>query len=368
MTKTIVMIGNTSWGMFRFRGDLIKSFINHGYKVIVLAPHDEWSIRIEAIGAKFIEVKVDRKGTNPFKDVVYALNLTRIILKTRADVVINYTIKPVLYGSLASWLARVPKRIAVTTGLGNTFSNNNLINKITKILYKVLLKFSTEVWFLNTDDRKTFLENKLVRKNKIFLLPGEGIDVEYYSPIYSSENNFTFTLISRMLWDKGVGIFAESAKDLKLLHPHLNFVLVGPVDEGNPEGIPLSQLESWHKDGILKYIGAKDDIRPVLKETSCLVHPTYYKEGLPRILMEANAMGIPCITTNIPGCRDVIQHQYNGLLVMPNDTKSLTDSMKKFLNLSKDSRTEFAENGRKKMVNEFSSKIIKDIYFQRLKL
>lgn len=366
MNKTIVMIGNMSWGMFKFRADLMKEFIRLGHNVVVIAPHDEWSKEIEILGCKFMHLKVDRKGINPFKDFLYILKLTKILLALKADIALTYTIKPVLYGSVASWFAGVPQRIAITTGLGYTFSVNNWVAKITRCLYKFSLKFASQVWFLNHDDLSIFLENGLVQKQKTFILPGEGVDVEYYKPTPRSGDNITFTLISRMLWDKGVGIFVECAEEIKKTHPHVKFFVVGPVDSDNPESIPLETLEEWNKKGFISYLGPMNDVRNVLNNTSCLVHPTYYKEGLPRVLMEANAMGIPCITTDIPGCRDVIKHSLNGFLVKPKDRQQIKESIIHFINLDKEAKIELAINARSTIVRTFSSDKINSTYKKQL--
>lgn len=365
MKKTILMIGNTSWGMFRFRGDLMQKLISQGHRVVVVAPLDNYSTEIEKLGGKFVDVSVDRKGTNPFKDLLYLIRLIRIYLNEKPEVVFTYTIKPILYGIIAAWLAQVPQRIAVTTGLGNTFNSNNLINKITKILYRISLTFASEVWFLNRDDAATFIDHKLVTQNKVFLLPGEGVNLDYYLPARHN-GTWTFTLMSRMLWDKGVGIFVEAAQELKERYPLVNFWLVGPVDEGNPEGIELSQLEEWNNQGLIKYLGVTDDVREVLKQTTCLIHPTYYKEGLPRVLMEACSMEVPCITTNIPGCREVVVDGLNGILVPPNNSRALTQAIINFMELSEEARNAFSTQGRIRMRDNFSMEKINSIYLSKI--
>lgn len=366
--KTIVMIGNTSWGMFHFRAETIKEFVSRGHKVIVLAPKDEFSFRFLELNCEFKEINLSRKGTKIFGELSSIKELTSKLATIKPDIVLSYTVKPVIYGTLAAKLSGVKKIIAITTGLGFVFNHNNLTTTVAKLLYKFVLNFANEVWFLNRDDESTFIQAKLVQKQKTFVLPGEGVDVKHYSPSSENKHDIVFTLISRMLWDKGVGVFVESASILKKKYPQIKFQILGPTDEGNPEAISIKQLNEWNEEGIVEYLGSTNDIRPILKNTSCLIHPTYYKEGVPRILMEANAMGVPCITTNIPGCRDVIQHGFNGLLVVPKDSNSLTESMNEFLNLSETSKAEFASNGREKIVNEFSSKIINDIYIQRLEL
>lgn len=352
--------------MYKFRSDLMRDFIDKGYSVVVVAPFDEWSQEIKNLGCKFIALNLDRKGLNPFKDFLYILKLTRLLISLHADVTLAYTIKPVLYGSISSWLAGVPNRIAITTGLGYTFSAENWINTLTSFLYKISLKFATQVWFLNPDDLSIFIEKKLVHKSKTFILPGEGVDVDYFKPIPSSGNAITFTLISRMLWDKGVGIFAECAKELKVENPQFNFLLVGPVDLENPMGISLQQLETWSAEGFLSYLGPSNDVRTILKDTTCLIHPTYYKEGLPRILMEANSMGIASITTDIPGCRDVVIDGKNGFLVPPNDKPQLKKAILKYIELDELIKKEISILARDRIIRNYSSKIINSIYHDRI--
>ena len=366
--KTIVMIGNMSWGMFKFRSDVMREFLKMGQRVVVIAPFDQSSKDIQALGCEFIDLEVDRKGVNPLKDLLYTLKLIRILVGLHADIALLYTIKPIIYGSIASWISGVPQRIAITTGLGYTFSTKNGISFVSKWLYKFALTFASQVWFLNDDDLSIFLDGNLVQRSKTFILPGEGVDVEYYKPVPNLEEGTTFTLISRMLWDKGVGLFAECAEELKKTKPHLKFLLVGPIDSGNPEGIPLTTLHEWDKKGSVSYLGPMEDVREVLKITTCLIHPTYYKEGLPRVLMEANAMGIPCITTDIPGCRDVIKDGLNGFLISPRDLKSLTKAINTFDNLDKVTTDILSQNSRQIIRQRYSSDRISSIYIERLSL
>jgi glycosyltransferase involved in cell wall biosynthesis len=365
MKKSILMIGNTSWGMYRFRGDLIHYLVSLGFKIIVVAPLDAFSSCLTDLGAEHVELAVDRKGTNPFRDLIYFFKLVKIIFYNRPDVVFSYTIKPVLYGTLAAWVSGVPQRVAVITGLGNTFNSENLINKITKMLYKICLHFSTQVWVLNSEDMAIFLNHGLVVKEKFFLLPGEGVDTRHYD-LCEKPVGITFSAISRMLWDKGIGIFVESARILKPKYPEITFNIVGPVDNDNPEGISLEQLKSWHAEGVVNYLGSTNDVKSILQKTNCLVHPTYYKEGLPRNLLEASSMGIPCITTNIPGCKDVVLDGVNGFLINPENIQDLVSAMIKFIHLTSEDRMKMSLNGRRRVEERFSAELINSIYLSKI--
>lgn len=368
MPKTIAMIGNTSWGMLQFRSSLMKELLQSGHKVVVIAPLDECSEEIRELGCKYINLPVERKGANPFKDLKYIFHLTKILLEEAPHCVLAYTIKPALYGSVASRLAGTPQIFAIMTGLGFIFSRNNLLTRFVKGMAKFCLRFATQVWFLNTDDANTFINAKLIPSAKSFVLPGEGVDTEHYCTFTEQSSQVTFTLISRMLWDKGVALFVETAKELKKVRPDLEFLLIGPVDDGNPEAIPLEQLIQWHDEGAVKYLGHMKDVRPILKRTSCLVHPTFYKEGLPRVLMEANAMGVPCITTDTSGCRDVIKDGVNGFLITPKCSNSLKSAVLKFLELDEEEKYNLGFKARYLMINNFSSNRINKIYTERLSL
>lgn len=368
MEKLVVMVGNTSWGMLKFRSSLINSFILKGHKVVVIAPEDEWSDRLIALGAEFIGLNVDRKGINPLTDLKYIIELTNHFFSIKPDVVLTYTIKPVIYGSIAAKLAKVRKSVAISTGLGFVFSKKSLVQILGRLLYRIAMACVDEAWFLNQEDAQFFRNHQLVRQDKIFVLSGEGVDVDVfpYTPKYSSP--LRFVMISRMLWDKGVGLYVELAHQIKKENPEIEFLLAGPVDQGNPMGISPIQLQEWHKSGHVIYLGALDDIKPTLERSSCVVHPTFYKEGLPLILLEAGSMGVPTITTNIAGCRDVVRDGYNGLLTEPEDVDDLVIKVKRFIRMTEEDRVNMGKNARDLVEKTYSSLIINSIYSEKLGL
>lgn len=366
MSQKILMIGNTAWGMLKFRGDLIRNYCNLGFSVTVIAPNDKWSIEIQDLGAEFIPIDVSRKGLNPFADLYYLLELTKILVKQRPTSCILYTIKPVIYGNIASFLAQVPSIISVITGLGYTFNKDNWLKKLTLFLYKFSLSFSKEIWFLNSDDQDIFINSKIIPMRKAFILPGEGVDINYFKPEVKLSPQFTFTVISRMLWDKGIGLFIEVARELKNENPDIQFVMAGPVDHGNPQSISEEQLLKWSQEDFIDYRGAIEDVRPLLRDTDCLIHVPFYREGLSRVLLEANSMGVPAITTSIPGCKDIIKDGYNGFVVSPRSNEDLKSAIKKFINLNILERKAFASNARTRVVENYSSDRIFNIYLSRI--
>lgn len=360
------MVGNTAWSMFKFREELILNFMKQGHQVIILAPEDQGVEYLEKLGCTFIHLPVDRKGTNPIKDFTYTIKLTKLMLDIKPDISLLYTIKPVLYGSLASWLAQVPVRVSIITGLGYTFTINNWLNQIAQFLYKLLLPFSNQVWFLNEDDRQVFTTLHLISSLKTFILPGEGVNTDYYRRSHQNHEKTIFTFIGRLLRDKGVELFYQCAKDIKQIHPEIEFLIVGPVDDGNPEGISQEAIKEWHREGSIKYLGIRHDVKGILETTSCLVLPAFFREGIPRVLLEASAMGIPCITTNVPGCKDIIKDGFNGIIVESKDKEALKEAILKFISQNSSEKKRLGDNGIDFVRNHFSSDIINSIYNQRL--
>jgi len=213
--KKIVLSSNTSWSIFNFRFGLIKELLKN-YEVIIVAPKDEYSEKLIDLGCKYYDIYIDRKGTNPINDLKTFWQYYRLYKKIKPDLIFHYTIKPNIYGTIAAKLNNIPS-IAITTGLGYMFINNNIVTNIVKLLYKVSFKFAKQVWFLNQDDFDIFIKNKLIDKSKGFILHSEGVNTEKFKPIKTEKKDdiFRFLLIARMIWDKGIGEYVEAAKIIK---------------------------------------------------------------------------------------------------------------------------------------------------------
>ncbi|MGL4364763.1 MAG: glycosyltransferase family 4 protein, partial [Bacteroidales bacterium] len=332
--KTIALVGNTAWGMFNFRGKLIEALVNIGFKVLVIAPFDkEFSSKIEHLGANFIPIGIDAKGTNPLNDIRLLLHLKRVYKSNKVDFIFHYTIKPNIYGGFAARLCNIP-HIAVTTGLGYTFVNNNWISKISKQLYKYSFRFAKEVWFLNNDDKTEFLKYKIVTPLKAKVIKGEGIDLNRFT--LDSTNTIDpprFLLIARMLWDKGIQEFIKAAEIIHQDYPNAQFQLLGFVGVDNPSAISQTQIDEWVSKGIVNYLGGTNDVRPFIQKASCVVLPSY-REGIPFTLLEACALGKPIITTNSVGCREVIEDNTTGFMCEIKNVESLANAMLKIIHLS----------------------------------
>jgi len=372
MRKKIIICSNVIWGIAQFRSGLIKSLINAGYDVVCIADSDDFSAlsekKLADLGSKFIKVSMIRKGLNPIKDFIYFLKIYKIFKIEKPDMIFNYTIKPIIYGSLAAKWLNLPS-FAITTGLGFVFMKNNILTKLVRVLYTYCLKFPKKIFFLNKDDANVFLQYKIIDKSKIVLLPGEGIDTKLYCPFKETpiNQNVTFLLCARLLWDKGVGDYVNAAKQIKLdLQKNIEFQLIGYIDHNNPSGIKREQIQKWVDEGIINYLGETEDIKPIISKADCIVLPSYYREGVPRTLLEAAAMEKPIITTDSVGCKEVVEDNITGLVCQARNTKDLEQKMLNMINLTHAERVKMGKNGRIKMISEFEESIVIKIYFEEL--
>jgi glycosyltransferase involved in cell wall biosynthesis len=365
--KKILMISNTTWSLYNFRYGLIEELLKNKYIVEILAPYDESVEKLKKMGCIHYDIFLDRKTKNPFKDIKLFFEYQKNIKKIKPDIILSYTIKPNIYGSIAARKLKIPI-INNITGLGNIFNKENLTTKIVKILYKYAFKRVNKVFFQNYDDMNLFLKNNLVNKNNVDRIPGSGVNIKKFIPMLKEkkDNKIKFILIARMLWDKGIGEYVEAAKKLKSKHNNLEFQLLGKLDYENPMAISKEQIEKWEKEGIIDYLGISQDVRNEIKEVDCVVLPSAYREGVPRTLIESAAMQKPIITTDNVGCRDIVEDGYNGFLCKVKDSNDLADKMEKFINLTEEERIKLGKNGRKKVIEEFDEKIVIEKYIEEI--
>ncbi len=363
----ILFSGNTAWGMYNFRRFIFESFIQKGNQVIVVTPEDKkYQKELNRIGCQCISIPINAKGKNPLYDFLTYLKYYKILKKEKPDFCFFYTIKPNIYGSMAAGKLNIPF-IPITTGLGYTFLHKNIISKIAKILYKKAFKKANEVWFLNNEDVQSFQQEKIVMGKKLFLLHGEGIPTEHFEYQPFTENTESIFLLSaRMLWDKGVKEFVEAARIIKQKYPSTKFQLLGFVDNKNPKTIPLKQIQAWEKEGYVEYLGSTNDVRPYIYKSTCIVLPSYYREGIPFSLLEGAACGKPLITTDNIGCRDVVENGKNGFLCRIKDPYDLASCMERIINMPIDKLNEMGLYGRKKVEQEYDIHLVIEEYHKRI--
>jgi len=331
--------------VLNFRGKLLEVIHQQGYEIHIIAP-DLASFPAEHESLLDLdycvhEVPMQRTGTNPASDLKTLLSMYALIKKIKPDYVLSYTIKPVIYGTLAAWLAKVPNRYALITGLGYAFQNvethskRSIFQKLVHGLYQQALSRSHKAFFQNPDDLKLF-QNLNLLKSQIssVVVNGSGVNVTDFNilPLPTNEQQqakISFLLIARLLIDKGVREYAQAAEIIKQKHPNVEFNLVGWIDE-NPSAITQQELDQWVAKKIVKYWGKLADVRPAIAESSVYVLPSY-REGTPRTVLEAMAMGRAIITTDAPGCRETVVEGDNGFLVEVKSVESLVEAMQKFI-------------------------------------
>lgn len=345
---------------------LIRRLKSEGYKVIVLTEFDGYEDQIRCEVDAIQPLFISRKGVNPFLDFLTLLDLGRHLLKCRPDMLLVFSIKPVIYGAIAARVLRIPV-IVMITGLGTAFITDNWITKVVKSLYRFALSSVSIVFFQNVDDKNLFIDNKLVNKEVCRHSPGSGVDLEKfaYSPL-SNSSEITFLLIARMLWDKGIGEFVEAARIIKLKYPHAYFQLLGPLGVQNRTSITKTEVQLWESEGIIEYLGETDDVASFIQKACCVVLPSY-REGTSRVLLEAAAMGRPLIATDVPGCREVVDESVTGFLCKPRDHADLSSKIELMLKLPYESRQVMGARGREKIENEFRQEIVCDLYIDAIK-
>ncbi len=363
----LVLVANTAWSIYNFRAGLIKRLISAGIKVIVVSPFDAYSDKLTSLGCDVVNLSFSAKGVSPVKDLIFLIKLVILYKKISPDLIIHYTIKPNIYGSIAAKLLSIPS-LAITTGLGYTFINNNLVSKIARYLYKFAFKFPYQVWFLNEDDKSIFIKNGLVSESKALILNGEGVDLDFFKPMKgnSGDSSIRFLLIARMLWDKGIREFVEAARMVKKSNPDIIFQLLGPCDSNNPSSIGREQIDLWESSGLIEYLGVTDDVRAHIALADCIVLPSY-REGIPRTLIEAAAMEKPLITTDAPGCRDVVLDNVTGFICEVKNVESLVFCFDKFINMSDEDRVLMGQAGQVFMKEKFDEQLIVEQYLKALK-
>ncbi len=361
---------NTSWNLLNFRSGIIRALVTEGYEVVAVAPNDAYSARLSELGCRFLALPMDNQGTHPLRDLQLFIRFWLLLRRERPDVLLAYTAKPNVYGSLAAGLLGIPV-VNNIAGLGAVFIKGGSLVRLMQGLYRLSLRRSAKVFFQNRDDRALFIDAGLVKPEQTDLLPGSGIDLmrfvadEHLSD--PSANNscrpFRFLLIARMLRDKGVVEYVAAAKQIRAHWPNVECCLLGFLDVQNPAAISTEEMNAWVAEGDVRYLGVSDDVRLEIAEADCIVLPSY-REGTPRTLLEAAAMAKPIITTDAVGCREVVDDGVNGYLCEVRDADDLAAKMHAMLGLSVAERTAMGAAGRNKMELQFDEKIVIDKYLQ----
>jgi glycosyltransferase involved in cell wall biosynthesis len=364
LQPTVLVSANSFWNIANFRSGLIRALAAGGAKVAVATPEGTSGSDVD-LPVEFHRMPMDRSGVNPFADGRLALRYARLMRALRPAVLLSFTIKPNIYGALAARLVGIPS-IANVSGLGTAFIRGGLFSGFVGALYRVALAKSLVVFFQNPDDRELFLSKGILKPGKARLLPGSGIDLKQFSvapPLKPGAPTFLF--IGRLLTDKGVREFVEAAELIQCQCPGARFQLLGDLDPGNRTGISDEELKRWITGGKVEYLGTTDDVRPFIENASAVVLPSY-REGLPRALLEGGAMARPLIATDVPGCREVVQHGVTGLLCQVRSAASLANAMARFIAMNVKQRQALGEAARHKVETEYDERLVIDAYLEVL--
>ena len=348
-----------------FRAGLVRGLQAAGHEPVVVSPADEACAEaMKALGVEHIHIDIDRSGVNPVADARLFLAYRRILDQLRPLAFLGFTIKPNIYGSLAARMTGVPA-IANISGLGTAFLGRGALMRIVTAMYRSTLRSAEVVFFQNRDDLQLFLELGAVAPGQAGLLPGSGVDLELFRPSPLPPGGPVFLLVARLLGDKGVREFAAAARLLRRECPEARFQLLGPIDDANRTAVTRAELDSWIAEGAVDYLGGADDVRPFIRKATAIVLPSY-REGLPRSLLEGAAMGRPIVTTDVPGCREVVKDGVNGFLCAARSADDLAVVMRKLCRLTVAERSAMGLAGRAMVEQRFDEKLVVGAYLDRL--
>lgn len=359
MSKVLFLV-NHDVVIYNFRLELVERLLAEGHQVVISSPYGERIDDLIELGCEYCEIKLERHGMNPMKELKLISTYKKLLKKVKPDMVFTYTIKPNIYGAIASRSHKIPC-VANITGLGTAVENGGFSQKITILLYKYAFTHIQKVFFQNTENMQFFVNNKIAL-GKHELLPGSGVNLERFIPLdYPSEEKIQFAFISRIMKEKGIDQYLEAAEYIHNKYPNTVFHVCGFCEQEYEK-----KLKDLMENGIIVYHGMVRDIKTILKDVHCTIHPTYYPEGISNVLLESSACARPIITTNRAGCREVIDDKINGYIVKQKDSQDLITKIEKFLSLSYEERKMMGLAGRKKVEKEFDRKIVVETYMKEI--
>ncbi|WP_233189726.1 glycosyltransferase family 4 protein [Halobacteriovorax sp. DA5] len=361
--KKIIITANSSWYIYNFRLSTIRYLQERNYKIIVLAPQDEYSSKLKKYGCTFSNLYVHTGGVSPLRDSFTVMSYLYFFLIYSPFCVLTFTPKATIYTSLITRLIKTPTIVNIS-GLGRSFNSDNFLTKIVTTLYKISLKDVVACFFQNNEDKSFFLENELISINQAYKISGSGVDLKKFrfSPV-DFEKPLRFLFCGRLLKSKGVLVLKAAAEILKReFGEDLQFDVLGIYSSGD-DAISKEEVASWDKDVNLRYLGVSDSVKDIVKDYHFVVLPTLYREGVPRSLIEASALGKVLIATNNVGCTDVVKESINGYLCEKNSIDSLVDAIKKTLDLSPNSYLEMAKESRLLAESKFDEQEILKMYY-----
>jgi len=356
----IVVLANSDEGLYQFRNELIIKLLQDN-QVVLSMPSGKYLKYFRQIGCSVVETEFNRHGTNLMDEMKLFSAYKKLLIEENPDIVFTYTIKPNIYGGMACATLNIPYVVNIT-GLGMAVENKGPLQYIVLLLYRIGLRKAQKVFFQNISNEQFMLSKKIVNKS-YDLLPGSGVNLAKYSVIeYPREKKVNFLFVARLMKEKGIDIYLDAAEAIHKKYPNTMFHICGTQESE----YDMTRLNSLIKEGIIIYHGEVDDISAMHKTSSCTIHPTYYPEGLSNVLLESCACGRPIITTNRPGCREVVDDGVNGYLVEEKNGEDLIEKIEMFLSKSIEERKQMGIAGRRKVEKEFDRQIVIDKYLAEM--
>jgi glycosyltransferase involved in cell wall biosynthesis len=353
----IALVANSDWNLYGYRLGLIQELRQQGHKVTLISPPGRYVEQLQDLGLTWLPIKLARRGANPVRELLSLIQLLRIYRRAGFHLVHHFTIKCVIYGSFAAKLAGIRAVVNSITGLGHIYVSQKPLAGPAKAVVNLLYRLSlgrTAVIFQNSKDQAYFLDKRIVAAGHSHLIRGSGVDTDKFTFQPEPTGRPQVIMVARFLWNKGIREFVEAAEKINAEELRADFILVGDVDPGNPDSVPVELIKGWSAKRGLKWIGWNENMPQIYTESNVVCLPTYYGEGLPKVLIEAAASGRASITTDIPGCREVVSHEVNGLLIPPKDVQALVRSII-FLIDNPQIRAKMGRAGRSLAEGEFSS-------------
>lgn len=359
MMKILILANNVA-GLLSFRQEVISALLEKGYEVVVSVPYDERIEEIKALGCKVLPTEIHRRSTNPIHDIKLLSFYLNLLSEEHPNVVLTYTIKPNIFGGLACRLKKIPYIVNIT-GLGSAVENHGLLQKLTVLLYRAAMKNASCIFFQNKGNQQ-FFASRHINNSVHHLIPGSGANLNKFTlQPYPNSSKTKFLYISRIMKEKGIEEYLEAAIRFKALRDDLEFHIVGACEEDY-----LDQLNTLHRDGVVIYHGIQKDVRPIISQSNCLIHPSFYPEGMSNVILEACSVGRPVITTRRHGCMEAVENGVTGFLIPQQDKEALIAAINKFLSLSHSECMEMGKKARDKIEREFDRQIVIDAYLDEI--
>ena len=359
----VLIISNSLSGLISFRVEVVEAICAAGHDLTVATMDDSGSDRIKAIGAAHRIIKnLSRRGMSPTKDLKLFIELRSLIKELRPDIVLTYTIKPNIYGGMACAVAGIPYLVNIT-GLGTAVENPGWLQKLTVGMYRIAMRGAFRIFFQNSANQE-FFASRAIRNDVHKLIPGSGVNLSHhhYQDYPESDEPIRFLFISRIMHQKGIDEYFAAAKHFKEKHANVEFHILGHCEEDY-----IERLNELHENGVVIYHGSQKDVRPFIAQSHCLIHPSFYPEGMSNVVLENAAAGRPVITTRRPGCQEAVDDGITGFLITPRDTAGLIDVINRFIHLPHEKKREMGRMGRKKMEKEFDRNIVVKAYMDAIK-